>query len=115
MTLTPRRGETLRKQLDVPDYRAGVVQALRWLGQSGLTSEDMSAMRVVGHRLIHGGEEVRKPVRIDPATKKILWKHSEEEYIDSRGVCMKDGRIYFYCPEKFLAGFDANVAASGLC
>jgi len=47
-------------------------------------------------------------VAIDPVTKKILWSHREEEYIDSRGVCMKNGRIYFYSPEKFLACLDAK-------
>ena len=42
-------------------------------------------------------------VAIDPQTKKVLWNHREQDYLDSRGVCMKDGRIYFYSPEKFLA------------
>jgi len=40
---------------------------------------------------------------IDPATKKILWTHSEEDYVDARAVCMKNGRIYYYSPGKFLA------------
>lgn len=47
-------------------------------------------------------------VAIDPSTKKIRWSHREEEYIDSRGVCMKNGRIYYYSPEKFLACLDAK-------
>ncbi|MHC4540937.1 MAG: outer membrane protein assembly factor BamB family protein, partial [Planctomycetota bacterium] len=47
-------------------------------------------------------------VAIDPATKKILWHHSEEDYLDSRGVCMKDGRIYAYSPRKFLACLDTE-------
>ena len=42
-------------------------------------------------------------VAIDPSTKEIRWSHREDEFIDSRGVCMKGGRIYFYVPEKFLA------------
>jgi outer membrane protein assembly factor BamB len=46
-------------------------------------------------------------VAIDPRGKKILWKHHEEEFLDGRGVCMKDGRIYYYSPEKFLACLDA--------
>jgi len=32
---------------------------------------------------------------IDPQTKKILWHHKEKWPIDSRTLCMKNGRIYF--------------------
>jgi len=42
----------------------------------------------------------------DLKTKKLLWHHSEAEYIDSRGICMKNGRIYYYSPGKFLACLD---------
>ncbi len=48
-------------------------------------------------------------VAIDPQTRQILWSHREEDYLDSRGVCMKGGRIYFYCPQKFLACLDAKT------
>jgi outer membrane protein assembly factor BamB len=41
-------------------------------------------------------------VAIDVDTKKMLWSHSEQEYVDSRGVCMNAGGIYFYCPDKLL-------------
>lgn len=44
----------------------------------------------------------------DPRTGEVLWTHKEEEYIDSRGVCMKGGRIYYYAPEKFLACLDVK-------
>lgn len=44
---------------------------------------------------------------IDPGTNKVLWSHRENEYADSRGVCMGAGRIYFYTPEKQLACLDA--------
>jgi len=58
-----------------------------------------------------GGEKAygfgRNFVAIDPKTKKVLWHHPEEELLDSRGVCMKDGRIYCYCPGKFLACLSA--------
>ena len=46
------------------------------------------------------GEAIKKA--IDPKTKKIIWKHSEEEYLDSRGLCMKDGRIYYYSPDNVM-------------
>jgi len=51
----------------------------------------------------------RTIVAIDPGTKKILWNHREEEYLDSRGICMRNGRIYYYCPEKFLACLDTKA------
>jgi len=45
---------------------------------------------------------------IDPQTRKILWRHAEEAYIDGRGVCMKNGRIYYYAPGQFLACLDGR-------
>jgi outer membrane protein assembly factor BamB len=45
---------------------------------------------------------------IDPETKKMLWHRREEELLDSRGVCMRDGRIYCYAPRKFLACLSAK-------
>jgi outer membrane protein assembly factor BamB len=51
----------------------------------------------------------RTLLAIDPKTKKILWSHKENEYLDSRGVCMSGGRIFCYSPEKFLARFDAKT------
>ncbi len=47
-------------------------------------------------------------VAIDPATKKVLWHHREEAFVDARGVAMKNGRIYFYSPQKFLACLDVT-------
>ncbi|MCR4414998.1 MAG: PQQ-binding-like beta-propeller repeat protein, partial [Thermoguttaceae bacterium] len=47
-------------------------------------------------------------VAIDPKSHEILWRHREDDYVDGRGVCMKGGRIYYYCPEKFLACLDAR-------
>ena len=48
-------------------------------------------------------------VAINPSTKKILWHHNEKDYLDSRGVCMKNGRIYFYSPGNFLACLDTKT------
>jgi len=48
-------------------------------------------------------------VAIDPGTKKVLWSHREEEYLDSRGVSMRGGRIYFYAPEKLLGCLDTET------
>src|SRR5262245_32363982 len=44
----------------------------------------------------------RTLLAIDPATKKILWHHREQEPIDGRAVCLKNGRIYFYSERNFL-------------
>ncbi len=49
----------------------------------------------------------RTLLAIDPTTKKILWHHREHEPIDGRAVCLKNGRIYFYSEQKFLACLDA--------
>ncbi len=48
-------------------------------------------------------------VAINPKTKEILWQYDEKDFIDSRGLCMKNGRIYYCCPEKFLACVDADA------
>jgi outer membrane protein assembly factor BamB len=48
-------------------------------------------------------------VAIDLKTKQVLWDHSEEPYIDSRGVCMGSGSIYFYCPQIQLGCLDAKT------
>lgn len=48
-------------------------------------------------------------VAIDLATKKILWTYGTDEYVDSRGVCMKNGKIYYYVPDKLLACLDAKT------
>ena len=48
-------------------------------------------------------------VAIDLATKKLNWSHSEKEYLDSRGVCMRSGKIYYCSPRKFLAALDTET------
>lgn len=52
----------------------------------------------------------RNFIALDLSKRKILWNHREEDYVDSRGVCMKDGRIYFYSPGKHLACLDVHDA-----
>ncbi len=46
-------------------------------------------------------------VAIDLKTKKQLWNYRDEQFLDSRAVCMKDGHIYCYSPEKFLCCINA--------
>jgi len=45
---------------------------------------------------------------IDLESKKILWRHQEQEKIDSRALCMKNGRIYVYRHGSYLACLDAK-------
>jgi outer membrane protein assembly factor BamB len=49
----------------------------------------------------------RTLLAIDPATKRLLWHHRENEPLDSRAVCMRGGRIYFYSHRKYLGCLDA--------
>jgi acetate kinase len=71
ITLQPAEGVPICVQREVPDYRAGVVAALEMLSHSKLARDD-EPIRVVGHRLIHGGEEIRGPVRIDETLKRTI-------------------------------------------
>jgi outer membrane protein assembly factor BamB len=45
---------------------------------------------------------------IDPKTKKVIWHVREEEPIDSRGMAMLKGRLYYYSEGKFLACLDTK-------
>ena len=71
ITLRPSGGEPVSAVRSVPDYRGGVVAVLEMLSENNLVRAD-SPIRVVGHRLIHGGEEIRGPVWIDGAMKQTI-------------------------------------------
>ncbi len=45
----------------------------------------------------------------DPKSKKILWHHREDELIDSRGMAMRQGKIYCYSEGKSLFAIDAKT------
>ena len=49
----------------------------------------------------------RTILAIELDTKKVLWTYRDDEYLDSRGVCMSHGRIYFYAQDKFLGCLNA--------
>lgn len=70
ITLRTADGEEIGKQLDVGDYHAGVVEALAMLEAMPGAAE--LPIRAVGHRLIHGGEAIRRPVRIDVEMKRTI-------------------------------------------
>jgi hypothetical protein len=39
----------------------------------------------------------RTLLAIEPQTGRVLWSHREADRIDGRAVCLKGGRIYYYC------------------
>ena len=51
----------------------------------------------------------RNILAIDPETKKVLWGHREQEPIDGRAICMKNGRIYFFRFGNYLTCLDAKT------
>jgi outer membrane protein assembly factor BamB len=51
----------------------------------------------------------RNLLAINPKSRKVLWSHLETEDIDSRALCMKNGRIYIYRHGAFLACLDART------
>jgi outer membrane protein assembly factor BamB len=50
----------------------------------------------------------RNILAIEPTTKTVLWSHREDEPIDSRAMCMKNGRIYIFRFGSYLACLDAK-------
>jgi len=48
-------------------------------------------------------------VALDPDSGRILWVHHEDQLLDSRGVCMRGERIYFYSPGHYLGCLDAST------
>jgi len=53
----------------------------------------------------------RNVLAIDPKTKKLLWNYREADPIDSRAMCMKNGRIYIYRFGSYLACLDAKTGS----
>lgn len=45
---------------------------------------------------------------IDPKSKKILWHTREEEIIDSRGMALRGGKLYYTSEGKFVACLDTK-------
>jgi len=50
----------------------------------------------------------RNVLAINPKTKKVLWSYREDKPIDSRAMCMKNGRIYIFRFNAYLACLDAE-------
>ena len=45
---------------------------------------------------------------IDPKTKEVLWSYREDKPIDSRAMCMRNGRMYFFRHLSYLTCLDAE-------
>ncbi|MCL5743478.1 MAG: PQQ-binding-like beta-propeller repeat protein [Acidobacteria bacterium] len=50
----------------------------------------------------------RNLLAIDTGSKRVKWSHREDHDIDSRALCMKNGRIYIYRHGEYLASLDAR-------
>lgn len=53
----------------------------------------------------------RNVLAIDPKTKKVLWSYQEQEPVDGRAMCMKNGRIYIFRFGGYLACLDAKTGS----
>jgi outer membrane protein assembly factor BamB len=51
----------------------------------------------------------RNLLAIDPKTKAVLWHHHEDEPMDGRAVCMKNGRIFAFRFGTYLTCLDAKT------
>ncbi|MBN1507192.1 MAG: PQQ-binding-like beta-propeller repeat protein [Sedimentisphaerales bacterium] len=51
----------------------------------------------------------RNVLAIDLRTKNVLWSHREQDPIDGRAICMKNGRLYLFAFGKYLACLDAGT------
>jgi acetate kinase len=74
-TVTLQHGSNclLSEEIEAPDYRSAVIEMLARLREahSKVTGSSLS-VRAVGHRLIHGGEELREPVLINDSMKQKI-------------------------------------------
>lgn len=82
ITLWAPGTEPVGRQVEAANYRMAVVKALEMLQECLAESEapgsdlaPAARFRVVGHRLIHGGEEIRQPVLIDERTKDTIRRY----------------------------------------
>jgi len=51
----------------------------------------------------------RNVLAIEPKTKKVLWSYREDEPVDSRAMCMKNGRIFIFRFGAYLTCLNAKT------
>ncbi len=59
----------------IADHAAAAVSALEWL--SAPARNLLNGLDVIGHRVVHGGEEIREPVEIDEHVMTVLQRAAE--------------------------------------
>ena len=79
ITLAPstggESGEVVCRDLGEVGYGDGVIAALQLLLTSGLVGTDGS-LWAIGHRLIHGGADIARAVRIDENMKQLIARYA---------------------------------------
>jgi outer membrane protein assembly factor BamB/ubiquinone/menaquinone biosynthesis C-methylase UbiE len=80
-----------------PDPPAETVKGDRALG--GWSWADLSK-GYYGKRIPHGFGNVVAAYELEH--KNVLWKHTEEVPIDSRGMAIREDRLFLYCPDHHL-------------
>ncbi len=72
VTLKPADAPEIRREVDAPDYRSAVLASMKMLRHCDAEiGDDGRNVRAVGHRLINGGPQIRRPVPIDDEIKQI--------------------------------------------
>jgi acetate kinase len=77
--LTHRAGDgKWNFEVNAPDHRAGLDFILRTLttGETGVI-RDLSEIKAVGHRVVHGGESIREAVVIDADVEAVIARCAE--------------------------------------
>jgi acetate kinase len=66
-------GKTLSEKVDVSDRHAAIERMLNtlWNGRTRVVGTP-SEIKVVGHRVVHGGPDLNQPTRITPQIKSII-------------------------------------------
>ncbi|MEQ2009372.1 MAG: PQQ-binding-like beta-propeller repeat protein, partial [Limisphaerales bacterium] len=62
-------------------------------------------------RLPHGYGNVIAAYELD--NKNVLWRHHEKTPIDSRGMAIRDDKMYLYCPDHHLRSLSLNSGSLG--
>lgn len=78
LVIRPSEGEAIRSRESIADHRKAVLHAVDKLTALRKTSgEKPDAIKIVGHRVVHGGARFQKPVRIDADVKAEIAKLTE--------------------------------------
>jgi acetate kinase len=67
-----RGGTKSEETVSAPDVKAGLACVLSKLTGQGGVLADISELRAVGHRVVHGGEKLVKPCKVTPEVKEII-------------------------------------------